>query len=141
MPETVVVELDRQHRVVDIHGTVDGVDVVHEIDARHVLLHATEDDAAGLVALQGDGNGAGPSLEGDDAELQRRAEHEGRTEHRVPGKGHFQAWVEDAQAHVTVRLGRQHEGDLRKPDLQRQRLHHLCLEPARIGEDRELVAL
>ena len=80
-------------------------------------------------------------LERDHVELQRRAEHERRPERRVAGERQLEGRREDPDPDVAAGLGWEHEDRLAEADLERERLHGLVVEPARVGEDGELVAL
>ena len=79
-------------------------------------------------------------LQLDHAELERRAEHERRAERGMPGEPHLDLRVEDPDPDGAAALGRQDEDGLGEADLEREPLHRLGVQPARIGEDRELVA-
>ncbi len=57
----------------------------------------------------------------------------------MPREGELEVRREDANPRVAAALGREHEHRLAEPDLERERLHRLVVEPARVGEDRELV--
>ena len=59
----------------------------------------------------------------------------------MAGERQLVARGEDPDPGVPTGLGRQDEDGLREPDLERQRLHPLGIEPPRVGEHRELVAL
>jgi len=74
-------------------------------------------------------------------QLERPSEDEGRAERRMPGERDLDNRREDAHACMPVARGRVHEHRLGEVHLPRQRLQQLLGELARVGEDRELVAL
>ena len=82
----VVVALDRELGAADAESLEQRRGLREWIDGRHRLLHPAEDDPAGLVALEHDRHVAARGLERDHDELERSAEHERRTQRRVPGE-------------------------------------------------------
>ena len=139
MARAVVVELDGQL------GPVDPERGEHEplvgcLDGRHRLAHPPEHDRAALVPLERDRDGPGARLQLDDPALERRTEHECGPEDGVPGERHLFLRVEDPHPRGAALLGREHEDGLGEADLERERLHRLAVEPARVREDRELVS-
>src|SRR5439155_9937308 len=140
VPEPVVVELHRQLRVLDSERVEQRRLALVRLDRRQRLAHPAEDDACAL-ALEPDGNDAGTRLEVDLVQLERASEDEGRAERRMARERDLDNRREDAYACVPFARGGVHEHRLGEVRLPRQRLQQLLGELARVGEDRELVAL
>ena len=58
----------------------------------------------------------------------------------MPCERKLEGRSEDPDPDVATGLGREHEHRLAEPDLERERLHRLVVQPARVGEDGELVS-
>ncbi len=82
----------------------------------------------------------GARLDSDLDELQRPGEHERSAERGMPGERELGRRREDAHEDVPVRLRRVHERRLGVVHLPRERLQLLLGDPARVGEDGELIA-
>ena len=135
---SVVVALDRQLRPGDAECGEQRVRLGIRLHARNGLDHAPKAERAGLVPLELDGNDAHARLELDDVALQRRPEHPGRAERRMPGKGARRPG-EDPHASRPPVLGGKNERRLGEADLAGERLHRPGIQLARIREDGELV--
>ncbi len=120
--ETGLVELQRQLRPVDAQRGQQLVAALERLDRRNRLVHPAEDDAAGLIPLEGHRDDAHACLEPDLRQLQGPAQDEGCPQHRMPGKGQLRHRREDPDARMAVGLGRVHEHRLREVHLLRQPL-------------------
>ena len=111
------------------------------IDGRHRLLHPAEDDPARLVPLERDGHVAAPGLERDHAELQRCA----RARTPCPSVGCPANGSSKYGVKIRIRtLPPLSGGSTNTVSLNPISSASACIvvvvEPARVGEDRELVS-
>jgi hypothetical protein len=113
---------------------------VDRLDRRQRLAHPAEHDARALP-LERHRHDAHPRLQPDLAELKRRAKDERRPERRMARERDLCGRREDPHARVRVRAGRVDEDRLGELQLARERLERVLGDVARVGEDRELVAL
>ena len=138
---TVVVDLDRGPSA-RCRAREEASSSVIRLDGRDWLLHAPERESRPTRrARPRPGTSPGAGLELDDTALERLREHPGRPEDRDDPRTASRDRVEDSDASGASLLGGQHERRLREADLERERLHRLRVDLARVGEDGELISL
>ena len=137
----VVVALDRQLGSADVQRTQEHVRVRIRLDARQRLAHPAEHDLPAPLAFELDRDDAALRLQLDHSALERRRQHPGGAETRMPGERKLGPGREDADPDRAALLRRQDEGRLREADLERERLHRLLVDRPRVREDGELVPL
>ena len=140
MPKAVVVDLDGKLGSLDADGFEERGLVGVRLEGRDRLLHPAEGDARS-VPLEPDRHEPGARLQADLVQLQRRGEHERRSERRMTCERDLDRRGEDPDPRVPVAFLGQHEHRFRVVHLSRQRLEELFRDVARVGEDGDLVAL
>ena len=140
VPDAVVVELDRELRLLHSQDVQEPLLAVEGLDRRQRLLHAPEHDPP-VLALEPHRNEARAGLELDLLERERRAEDERGAERRVPGERHLDRRREDPDPRVPVALRLVDEHGLGEVHLPRDRLQLVLGDLARVREDGDLVAL
>ena len=140
VPDAVVVELDRELRLLHSQDVQEPLLAVEGLDRRQRLLHAPEHDPP-VLALEPHRNETRAGLELDLLERERRAEDERGAERRVTGERHLDRRREDPDPRVPVALRLVDEHGLGEVHLLRDRLQLVVGNLARVREDGDLVAL